>query len=149
MSLLTLTPPAIVLLSSPLYLSLAKRAVEAYRLSWMDESIRTWWYEWPYSWVAAGGPVGRYVAGTVLGWQSLDRTDGGGVLRVEMGALVGIGLVLAMVTAVRLSLSLIGAILTTGSWYCNRWHDQRRTPYSRQRTRTIFGPSERSCRGAT
>ena len=48
----------------------------------------------------SGGPVGRYVTGTVLGWKGLDRIDGGGTFRVEIGALVGVGVVLALITAV-------------------------------------------------
>jgi palmitoyltransferase len=37
----------------------------------------------------------------VLGWKTLDQTDGGGILRLEIGALVGVGIVLALITAVR------------------------------------------------
>ena len=37
----------------------------------------------------------------MLGWKVLDRGDGGGSLRLEIGALVGVGAVLAMITAVR------------------------------------------------
>jgi hypothetical protein len=49
----------------------------------------------------AGGPVGRYVGGMVLGWKELDRRDGGGgYLRVQIGILVGIGSLLGLITLV-------------------------------------------------
>lgn len=98
--LLTWTPPTIILLSSPLYLALARRATQAWSVSWSDPSIRLWWYEWRWSWAIAGGPVGRYMGGLVLGWKAIDRADGGGSLRLEIGVLVGIGLILAMITTV-------------------------------------------------
>jgi hypothetical protein len=45
--------------------------------------------------------VGRYVGGMVLGWKALDRRDGGGgYFRVQIGVLVGIGSLLAMITLV-------------------------------------------------
>ena len=49
--------------------------------------------------------MGRYVAGTYLGWKALDRVDGGGStrsMRAEIGILVAIGNVLAMITTVSL-----------------------------------------------
>ena len=102
MALLTLTPPTILLLSLPLYPSLARRALAAYRLSWSDDSIKTWWYSRTGSWVVAGGPVGRYVGGIILGWKALDRIDGGGSHRLEIGILAFIGLILALITGVGL-----------------------------------------------
>lgn len=100
MCMLSLTPPTILVLSSPLLLPIGRRAVSAWSKSWSDENVRRWWYEWPLSWIIAGGPVGRYIGGTILGWKALDREDGGGSLRVEMGILIGIGLILALMTAV-------------------------------------------------
>jgi palmitoyltransferase len=40
------------------------------------------------------------MGGLVLGWKAIDRADGGGSLRLEIGILAGIGLILAMITTV-------------------------------------------------
>jgi hypothetical protein len=98
--LLTLTPPAIILLSLPLYAPLARRALQAYRFSSSSEAIVAGWWNWWASWVIAGGPVGRYVGGMVLGWRELDKMDGGGAVRLGIGGLVGLGLILALITTV-------------------------------------------------
>lgn len=102
MALVTLTPIIIVLLSLPLYIPLFKRSMEAYNVSWSEESIRTWWYGWRWSWIIAAGPVGRYIGGIVLGWKALDRVNGGGSMRLEVGILVAIGMMLTLITGVRL-----------------------------------------------
>ena len=44
--------------------------------------------------------------GTVLGWKELDRLDGVRIMRLEIGALVGVGLVLAAMTLVSHTLSI-------------------------------------------
>lgn len=46
--------------------------------------------------------MGRYMGGLVLGWKAIDRVKGGGTLRLEIGILVAIGLILAMITTVSL-----------------------------------------------
>ena len=99
--LLLLTPPTTIFLSSPLYAPLVRRAIAGYRLSWADERIRTWWYAWSWSWIIAGGPIGRFTSGIILGWRELDRLDPHRIVRLEFGVLVAIGIMLGMITAVR------------------------------------------------
>ncbi|KAK8853108.1 hypothetical protein IAR55_003809 [Kwoniella newhampshirensis] len=101
LSLLLYTPPSVVLLSLPLYSPMYHRALAAYTLSHTSENIRTYWWDWTPSWIIAGGPVGRFVGGLILGWRELDRSedDGGGVMRLGVGLMVGFGLILALVTA--------------------------------------------------
>ncbi|CAD6572576.1 MAG: hypothetical protein TREMPRED_000578 [Tremellales sp. Tagirdzhanova-0007] len=97
--LLLLTPPTTIFLSSPLYAPLVRRAIAGYRLSWADERIRTWWYAWSWSWIIAGGPIGRFTSGIILGWRELDRLDPHRIVRLEFGVLVAIGIMLGMITA--------------------------------------------------
>lgn len=49
--------------------------------------------------MVACGPVGRYVGGVILGWNELDREDGGGVLRLRNGIIIGVGMMLSLITA--------------------------------------------------
>lgn len=131
MCLLAWTPPTIVSLSSPLYAPLSRRAVQAFRLSRTDEAIRTWWYGWPWSWVVAGGPVGRYVGGITLGWKQLDRVDGGGMMRLEVGILVGVGVCLALITTVStgVDIRLAQSAQTTGFGCGDSTCDHARAPH--------------------
>ncbi|WVR00351.1 hypothetical protein IAU59_007494 [Kwoniella sp. CBS 9459] len=104
LALLLYTPPAIIILSSPLYMPLFHRARLAYTTSWADERIRSWWWDWTWSWVVAGGPVGRYAGGVILGWRELDRIDtaregGAGVMRLNVGLMLVFGIILAMISA--------------------------------------------------
>ncbi|WVW86026.1 hypothetical protein I302_108064 [Kwoniella bestiolae CBS 10118] len=101
LALLLYTPPTILIISLPLYKPLLRRAKEAYTYSRADEGIRRRWWEWGYSWVIAGGPIGRYAGGIILGWRELDRMDEGrgGLMRLNVGLMVGFGIVLALITA--------------------------------------------------
>ncbi|WWD03592.1 hypothetical protein V865_001646 [Kwoniella europaea PYCC6329] len=100
LALLLYTPPTIFIISLPLYKSLYSRAKEAYFHSKSDDSIRQKWWDWGYSWVIAGGPIGRYAGGTVLGWRKLDKLDedGGGLVRLNIGLMVVFGIILALIT---------------------------------------------------
>ena len=95
------TAPTVLVLSAPLLPSLARRAIQAYVISRSDSSIVEEWYGWTWSWFIAGGPVGRYVGGIILGWRLLDQKEGRGHLRLEIGIITAIGLVLALMTLVR------------------------------------------------
>jgi len=97
--LLLLTAPTTIILSLPLYIPLARRAAEAYQLSWSSE-IRERWYSRRWSWILAISPLWRYGGGTILGWRALDRMDGGGFVRLELGAVVFIGIFLGLITTV-------------------------------------------------
>ncbi|ORX40702.1 DHHC palmitoyltransferase-domain-containing protein [Kockovaella imperatae] len=110
--LLTLlyTPPTVIILLVPIIRPLCERAAEAYNLSRSSPEIISGWYHWTGSWFVAGGPIGRYVGGVVLGWKALDRVDGEEALRMEIGALAAAGLLLAMMTA-GLAASSIESIL--------------------------------------
>ncbi|KAK6909471.1 hypothetical protein I203_103490 [Kwoniella mangroviensis CBS 8507] len=100
LALLLYTPPTIFIISLPLYKSLYNRAKEAYFYSKSDDSIRHKWWDRGYSWVIAGGPIGRYAGGIVLGWRKLDKLDedGGGLVRLNIGLMVGFGIILALIT---------------------------------------------------
>ena len=50
----------------------------------------------------AGGPVGRFAGGIILGWRELDTQDGGGLYRLTVGLLVAFGFILSGITAVSL-----------------------------------------------
>lgn len=97
--MVVLVPPIIFILSSPVLLPLAGRAAQAWRVACDDPSVSGWW-SWGPSWIVAGGPVGRWVGGLVLGWRRLDRLDGGGIVRTSVAALVGIGGILSVICMV-------------------------------------------------
>ncbi|ODN81512.1 hypothetical protein L202_01934 [Cryptococcus amylolentus CBS 6039] len=100
LALLLYTPPTTILLSLPLYPPLLRRASAAYHLACVSDSIKGWW-DWPWSWIVAGGPVGRWVGGVVLGWMQLDRMSvgGPGIERLGVGVMVVVGIVLALITS--------------------------------------------------
>ncbi|ODO05413.1 hypothetical protein L198_02106 [Cryptococcus wingfieldii CBS 7118] len=100
LALLLYTPPTTILLSLPLYPLLLRRASAAYHLARVSDSIKGWW-DWPWSWIVAGGPVGRWVGGVVLGWMQLDRMSvgGPGIERLGVGVMVVVGIVLALITS--------------------------------------------------
>lgn len=115
--LLLLTPVAVAVLILPHLRPLWYRAEQAYHLSYQSTKIREGWYDKRWSWVIVGGPIGRVFGGIILGWRELDRMDRagegfgyeGGVragrgdgMRVSWGIVIGIGIILALITAVRL-----------------------------------------------
>lgn len=77
--------------------------MEAFRLSRSNEQFEWWWNWWP-SWIVAGGPLGRYGGGVVLGWRELDRKDGGGLFRLSSGVLIAVGMGLTCIAGVSPSL---------------------------------------------
>ncbi|WVR07788.1 hypothetical protein IAU60_004831 [Kwoniella sp. DSM 27419] len=98
LALLVYTPPATFLLALPLYGPIFARARQAYAVSRADASIRDYWWDWGWSWVVAGGPVGRYAGGVILGWRQLDRIDGGGISRLGVGLVLFFSIVLILIT---------------------------------------------------
>ena len=73
--------------------------MEGFRLSRSNEQFEWWWNWWP-SWIVAGGPLGRYGGGVVLGWRELDRKDGGGLFRLSSGVLIAVGMGLTCIAGV-------------------------------------------------
>ncbi|WRT70349.1 uncharacterized protein IL334_007347 [Kwoniella shivajii] len=98
LALLLYTPPTVLLLSLPLYKPLCNRAIAAYAFSRSSDEIRQYWWDWSYSWVIAGGPIGRYAGGMILGWRELDKMDNDKTLRLGVGLMIGFGVLLALVT---------------------------------------------------
>ncbi|WWC71886.1 uncharacterized protein I206_105845 [Kwoniella pini CBS 10737] len=99
LALLLYTLPTVTIISLPLYKPLWTRCREAYTLSWTNEYIRQNWWEWRYSWIVAGGPIGRYAGGTFLGWKELDKIDEDSILRLNVGLMVLLGIILALISA--------------------------------------------------
>ncbi|WWC64451.1 uncharacterized protein I303_107061 [Kwoniella dejecticola CBS 10117] len=99
LALLLYTPPTVFLISLPLYRPLLYRACCAYTHSWTDEYIRQNWWDWKFSWVVAGGPIGRYAGGIILGWREKEKHDGGGIFRLNIGLMVFFGIILALISA--------------------------------------------------
>jgi hypothetical protein len=82
--------------------------MEAFRLSRSNDQFDWWWNWWP-SWIVAGGPLGRYGGGVVLGWKELDRRDGGGLFRLSSGVLIAVGMGLTCIAGVSvISMSVSG-----------------------------------------
>lgn len=50
----------------------------ALRLAFNDPWIRENWWEWKWSWIVYGGPIGRYITGIVYGHRALQRKLGHG-----------------------------------------------------------------------
>lgn len=93
LALLLLTPVTVLLLSLPLYGPLLARARQAYALA------PAWWWASRWSWVC-GGPLGRWLGGTALGWRELDRLDPVPEDSLELGVLWFVGQVLGLMTLV-------------------------------------------------
>lgn len=83
----------VLLLSLPLYEPLTTRAGQAFRLA------PEWWWETRWSWVC-GGPLGRWLGGTALGWRKLDALDPVRDESLEMGVLWFVGQLLGLMTLV-------------------------------------------------
>jgi hypothetical protein len=94
LSLLLCTPPTVLTLIAPLLVTLLRRCGAAWRIAGSSEVIRQRWWDWKPSWIIAGGPMGRWVGGLVMGWKMLDREDAGGLygnVRLKIGVLVFLG----------------------------------------------------------
>ena len=144
---LILTPIGVSLLSAPLLPALMRRALTAWHFARHDGEISENWWDWPWAWVIAGGPVGRYVGGVLIGWKALDLVDGGGLVRLEIGVLVGIGWMLSGITAVRRA-SGRAEIKAHPAGSCDRddHSDPARSTHGGSRTSQISRPDPRSGR---
>ena len=66
--MLFLTPLIFLILSFPLAPHLSSQAAVSFQASQADAwAHRVWWDKW-LSWLALGGPPGRYIIGTALGY---------------------------------------------------------------------------------
>lgn len=74
--LLSLTPLAVNISIIPVVYPLYKHLRSALRLSFNDPWICENWWDWKWSWVVYGGPVGRYITGIVYGFRALERRAG-------------------------------------------------------------------------
>lgn len=99
LAVLLYTPPTVLILSFPLLSPLLHRFIAAYSQACDSSEIIAYWWNWKWSWVVAGGPVGRFAGGIILGWRELDRQDGGGLYRLAVGLLVAFGFILSGITA--------------------------------------------------
>lgn len=100
-ALLVLTPPTVLFLAAPLL----RPAIAGCKLAW--EATRTnartqAYWNWGWSWVVPAGPAARYIVGTLMAWADLDTGDKayGDLLGINIGMLVLVGLLLALITAV-------------------------------------------------
>ena len=71
LSLLVLTSVTVPLASLPLLPPLRKHVVAALAASHADAWTTNIWWSRPYSWIVCGGPAGRWVVGTLLGFRVL------------------------------------------------------------------------------
>ncbi|KAI0035336.1 DHHC palmitoyltransferase-domain-containing protein, partial [Vararia minispora EC-137] len=72
--LLYLTPATVPLVIFPIRHELLEHVHAALAASRADPHLcQMWWDKW-YSWVFFGGPPGRWIVGTILGFRSLDRS---------------------------------------------------------------------------
>ncbi|KIR33993.1 hypothetical protein I307_05993 [Cryptococcus deuterogattii 99/473] len=99
LAVLLYTPPTVFIFSFPLLLPLFHRSIAAYTQACDSSEIIAHWWNWKWSWIVAGGPIGRYAGGIILGWRELDRQDGGGLYRLAVGLLIAFGFILSGITA--------------------------------------------------
>lgn len=71
LSLLVLTSATVPLASLPILPILRTHIVAALTASYADTWATTIWWDHLYSWIFCGGPVGRWVVGTLLGFRVL------------------------------------------------------------------------------
>ncbi|THH16963.1 hypothetical protein EW146_g3754 [Bondarzewia mesenterica] len=86
LALLYLTPTIVFLVTLPIFRPITSHVSLALATSKTDPwAIRVWWSRW-YSWVCWGGPLGRWVIGTFLGFRILksDRRELNGWFTGEM-----------------------------------------------------------------
>ena len=105
--ILLLTPCLLLLAVMPVLSILSRRIYQGFIISrkvpWISEG---WWNKW-YSWIAIGGPPGRWVVGALLGVRELQRIEqemGGHDAPGDQIAEPGIALFLTVGFAILLSL---------------------------------------------
>jgi hypothetical protein len=111
MFILFFTPITFLILVYPVSSLLSSQATVLLHASQADAwAHRVWWDRW-LSWLALGGPPGRYIIGTALGYWVLDKslyTDCG----ERLGCLIQKPHLCVMVTAVYASGLSIFALVT-------------------------------------
>lgn len=108
--MLFLTPVTFFVLTYPIFSLLSSQAADSLRASQADAwARRVWWDTW-LSWLALGGPPGRYIIGTALGYWVLDDT-----LHTDCGQRLGCWILIphfsVMVTAAYASIMSIFALV--------------------------------------
>ncbi|KIK99364.1 hypothetical protein PAXRUDRAFT_822847 [Paxillus rubicundulus Ve08.2h10] len=73
--LLCLAPVAFLVGAGPVIWSLIRHVVSAYYASRSDAWVNEIWWDWPGSWFLFGGPLGRPIFGTLLGYSVLRVTQ--------------------------------------------------------------------------
>lgn len=103
-----LTPVAFYIAVWPIFGHLASHMNIALQTSRADPWSRRWW-DWPGSWVLVAGPFGRWIIGTILGFQVLrsgrnesDSYPGHFIEKPHMRivTVVGLGLLLSLFAVV-------------------------------------------------
>lgn len=75
--LLFLTPLTIAVSALPVLRPVYQHFRAALRIAMSDTHIKADWWDWKWSWIVWGGPIGRYVRGLVLGYRVLQKEYGG------------------------------------------------------------------------
>lgn len=71
LTLLAVTSVTVPLASLPILAVLKSHVVAALAASHADTWVTDVWWDRPYSWVLCGGPPGRWIVGTLLGFHML------------------------------------------------------------------------------
>lgn len=120
LDLLFLTPLTIMVSAIPVFKPVYKHFVAALRVALSDRSIQENWWNWKWSWVIWGGPIGRYVRGLVLGYRVLQNEIGTGRGAKHLGDMVkqpSATLAATLVLAIILSIfTLVGSHSTLTSY---------------------------------
>jgi hypothetical protein len=100
--MLLLAAPTVLLLSLPVYKPLYVKVRQVIAFSQSNPELRAYWWDWWGSWVVAGGPVGRWIGGTILGWRACPSA---GPDDPDLGllGLAGFGVALIGITLVRIA----------------------------------------------
>ncbi|KAF8840814.1 hypothetical protein BDN67DRAFT_967989 [Paxillus ammoniavirescens] len=100
--LLYLSPLAFLVGAGPVIWTLSRHAVSAYHASRSDAWAKKIWWDWLGSWFLFGGPLGRPIFGTLLGYPILQATQepselpGQAIERPHLGIAVVAGIALLM-----------------------------------------------------
>ncbi|WVO12487.1 hypothetical protein L204_100087 [Cryptococcus depauperatus] len=130
LALLLYAPLVVLFHCIPLVAPLTTKAASAYHQSCTSQWIRDNWWDWRWSWVVAGGPVGRYVGGLILGWKELDRMEEGGLERLAIGLLTAFGIIVSLIAAALAHSTL--AVLREGNLTVDRERQKSFIRLSRQ-----------------